>query len=94
MFEFDLSVVFLFLLGFANTETPTEGNLDDFNVAGRDVSESVELTLKNPQRVAALAMIMGLCLLVYTWAQRALRQALAYKEETVNNQGGKPTHTR
>jgi len=31
-------------LGFANTETPTEGNLDDFNVAGRDVSESVELT--------------------------------------------------
>ncbi|MDC3010864.1 VCBS domain-containing protein [Synechococcus sp. AH-736-G21] len=32
-------------LGFANTETPTEGNLDDFNVASRDVSEAVELTI-------------------------------------------------
>lgn len=49
--------------------------------------------LKNPQRVAALAMIMGLCLLVYTLAQRALRQALAEEEETVNNQVGKPTPT-
>lgn len=31
-------------LGFANTETPTEGDLDDFNVAGRDVSDPVVLT--------------------------------------------------
>ena len=28
-------------LGFANTETPTEGNLSHFNVASRDVSESL-----------------------------------------------------
>jgi transposase len=26
--------------------------------------------LRTPERVAALAMVMGLCLLVYTWAQR------------------------
>ena len=33
-------------LGFANTETPTEGDLDDFNVAGRDVSDPVVLTFQ------------------------------------------------
>ena len=32
-------------LGFANTATPTEGNLTDFNVASRDVSDPVELTM-------------------------------------------------
>ena len=31
--------------------------------------------LNSPERVAALAMIMGLCLLVYSLGQRALRQA-------------------
>jgi transposase len=44
-----------------------------------------------PQRVAALAMIMGLCLLVYSLGQRQLRQALAEVNETVPNQRGKPT---
>jgi transposase len=32
--------------------------------------------VKTPERVAALAMMMGLCLLVYTLGQRALREAL------------------
>ena len=49
--------------------------------------------LKTPERVAALAMVMGLCLLVYTLAQRALRQALASAKETIQNQLGKPTAT-
>ena len=49
--------------------------------------------LKTPQRVAALAMVMGLCLLVYTLAQRALRQALAQAKQTISNQLGKPTAT-
>ena len=31
-------------LGFAKTDTPTEGNLDHFNVTDRDVSNPVELT--------------------------------------------------
>lgn len=47
--------------------------------------------VKSPQRVAALAMIMGLCLLVYTIGQRQLRQALARAEATIPNQRGKQT---
>ena len=33
--------------------------------------------LKTPRRIAALAMVMALSLLVYTLAQRTLRQSLA-----------------
>jgi transposase len=33
--------------------------------------------LKSRQRIMALAMVMALCLLVYTLAQRKLRQALS-----------------
>ncbi len=47
--------------------------------------------LNTPRRVAALAMVMGLCLLVYTLGQRQLRQALAQEQETIPNQLGKPT---
>ena len=47
--------------------------------------------LKKTQRVAALAMVMGLCLLVYSLGQRQLRQALEQAEQTVPNQKGKPT---
>lgn len=49
--------------------------------------------LNTPRRVAALAMVMGLCLLVYTLGQRQLRQALAHSEETIPNQLKKPTST-
>ena len=47
--------------------------------------------VKLPQRVAALAMIMGLCLLVYSIGQRQLRSSLAEIKETIPNQRGKPT---
>lgn len=47
--------------------------------------------LNTPERVAALAMIMGLCLLVYSLGQRSLRQALAQAQQTIYNQLGKPT---
>jgi transposase len=47
--------------------------------------------LNSPKRVAALAMIMGLCLLVYSLGQRALRQALDRAKKTIDNQLGKPT---
>ncbi|NET62630.1 MAG: IS1634 family transposase [Symploca sp. SIO2E6] len=47
--------------------------------------------VKLPQRVAALAMIMGLCLLVYSLGQRQLRQALADAHATIPNQLGKET---
>lgn len=38
-------------------------------------------------------MIMGLCLLVYSLGQRALRQALERAKKTIDNQLGKPTST-
>jgi transposase len=49
--------------------------------------------LKTPRRIAALAMVMALSLLVYTLAQRTLRQSLAQQGLTVPNQLGKPTAT-
>lgn len=49
--------------------------------------------LKNPERVAALAMVMGLCLLVYNLGQRALRKALTATKKSILNQVGKPTTT-
>ena len=49
--------------------------------------------LKTPERVAALVMIIGLCLLVYALGQRSIRQALEKAKETIDNQVGKPTST-
>lgn len=48
--------------------------------------------LKSPERIEALALVMGLCLLVYTLGQRLLRQSLKQTNSTVNNQLGKPTN--
>lgn len=47
--------------------------------------------LKSPKRIAALAMVMGLSLLVYSLGQRALRSALATAGQTIPNQLGKAT---
>jgi transposase len=47
--------------------------------------------LKSPKRIAALGMIMALCLLVYNLGQRQLRQALTQQDETIPNQLGQPT---
>lgn len=47
--------------------------------------------LKSPERVAALALLMGLCLLVYTLAQRQLRQNLHQSQSGIKNQLGKLT---
>lgn len=47
--------------------------------------------LKSPERIESLAMIMGLCLLVYTLAQRQLRAALSESKSTIKNQVGKAT---
>lgn len=48
--------------------------------------------LKSPERIESLAMIMGLCLLVYTLAQRQLRAALFASKSTIKNQLGKATN--
>ncbi|MCG9890815.1 MAG: IS1634 family transposase [Thermosynechococcaceae cyanobacterium MS004] len=46
--------------------------------------------LKSPKRVAALGLIMALCLLVYNLGQRQLRLTLAQAAQTIPNQLGKP----
>ena len=47
--------------------------------------------LKNQDRIVALGMVMCLCLLVYTIAQRFLRQQLEKLRTFLPNQLGKPT---
>jgi transposase len=48
--------------------------------------------LKSPKRVAAVAMVMGLCLLIYALGERSLREALAQGGGSIRHQRGKPTH--
>lgn len=48
--------------------------------------------VKNPKRVEAIGMIMGLCLLVYNLAQRKLRQQLKATNQGVKNQVKKLTN--
>jgi len=48
--------------------------------------------LKSPERIESLGMIMGLCLLVYTLAQRQIRNALSNSKSTIKNQLGKATN--
>lgn len=47
--------------------------------------------LKNPQRVETMAMLMGLCLLVYSLGQRQIRAALQIAKTGIKNQLGKLT---
>ncbi len=49
------------------------------------------LFLKKPERIMALLMIMGLALLIYSLAERKLRQALNQMKATVPDQRRKPT---
>lgn len=44
--------------------------------------------LKSPERLEALGLIMGLCLLVYTLGQRQLRQTLQRRHSKIPNQLG------
>lgn len=49
--------------------------------------------LKTPSRVAALALIMALSLLVYTLGQRLLRQNHVTQKATIRHQTGRATNT-
>lgn len=49
------------------------------------------LFLEKPERIMALLMVMGISLLVYALAERALRTELAQRDESIPNQVGKPT---
>jgi transposase len=48
--------------------------------------------LKSPERIEALALVMGLCLLVYTLGQRLLRHNLQRTNSKLKNQLGKQTN--
>ena len=48
--------------------------------------------LKSPERIEALALVMGLCLLVYTLGQRLLRHNLQRTNSKFKNQLGKQTN--
>ena len=50
------------------------------------------LFVKKPSRIQGLFMVMTLALLVYSVAQRRLRQALARQNETLPNQINQPTN--
>jgi transposase len=49
------------------------------------------LFVKKPSRIEGLLMVMTLALLVYSVAQRRMRQQLARQDETVPNQINQPT---
>ncbi|CDN10045.1 hypothetical protein RintRC_3657 [Richelia intracellularis] len=49
--------------------------------------------LNSRKRVAALGMVMGLCLLVYSLGQRVLCQSLKRGSQIIQNQLGKSTAT-
>jgi transposase len=49
------------------------------------------LFLKKPERIMALLMVMGLCLLVYALAEHRLRAELVSRDEMLPDQTGKPT---
>lgn len=51
------------------------------------------LYLKLPKRIMALIMVMALSLLVYSLAEKKLREVLAARELTINNQKRRPTKT-
>jgi transposase len=51
------------------------------------------LFLKKPERIMALVMIIGLCLLFYALAERKLREALQEKNDSIPDQKDKPTNT-
>jgi len=53
---------------------------------------SSSVFVKKPERVEAIAMIMGICLLVYNLAQRKLRQELESANTSIRNQVKKLTN--
>ncbi|MFV9677725.1 MAG: hypothetical protein ACNYVW_08760 [Methanosarcinales archaeon] len=48
-------------------------------------------SLKNEGRIVAMVMVMGLALVVYSLAEKKLREALESENETIPNQKNKPT---
>lgn len=56
-----------------------------------DTFEVSSIFLKKPERITALMMVMTLCLMVYGFAEYALRESLLAAQDTIPNQLKKPT---
>ncbi len=68
-----------------------QGNERGFRFLKDPLFFASSVFLKSPERIMALAMIMGLCLLVYNLGQRQLRQSLQQAKQSLPNQLGKGT---
>lgn len=68
-----------------------QGNERGFRFLKDPMFFASSVFLKSPERIMALGLIMGLCLLVYNLGQRQLRQALKQANQTLANQLGKGT---
>lgn len=68
-----------------------QGNERGFRFLKDPLFFASSVFLKAPERIMALAMVMGLCLLVYNLGQRQLRQALKTAHQSVPNQLGQDT---
>jgi len=77
----------LVLLEYKGQQSPERG----FRFLKDSLFFTNSVFLKSPERVAAIAFVMGLCLLVYSLGQRALRACLVQAGETLDNQLGQPT---
>lgn len=83
---------------------PTAAMLEQYAAQGTSVERGFRflkdpmffahsLFLKNPGRIMALIMTMGLALLIFALGEQHLRQALQQNNATIPNQKGKPTAT-
>jgi transposase len=68
-----------------------QGNERGFRFLKDPLFFASSVFLKSPERIMALGLILGLCLLVYNLGQRQLRQALQQSNQTLANQLGKGT---
>ncbi|WP_363318913.1 IS1634 family transposase [Microcoleus sp. CAWBG51] len=80
----------------SNSEVLSEYKAQQSNERGfRFIKDPLFFTssvfVKKPERVEAIGMIMGLCLLVHNLAQRKLRKQLSATNEQVKNQVKKLT---
>lgn len=66
-----------------------QGSERDFRFLKDPLFFTSSVFLKSPERIMAVGLLMGLCLLVYNLGQRQLRQALKQAEQTLPNQLGK-----
>lgn len=62
-----------------------------FRFIKNNAFEVSSVFLKKPERIEALSMVMTLCLMVYSFSQHHLREALKKGDETIPDQRKKPT---